>query len=184
MSENILDSVEIEFIEPGEAEFNLTESHLLTLDFKGTHYPCVQLHRSFPFTNPNMYISVRDDDDSDKDKVREIGNEKKKEVGMIRNLDAFDEKTRALLEKFLELRYFTPNITKIESIKEEFGYRYWTVQTDKGPCKFTTTLSRGTVQNLASSDKVMIYDVDGNRFKIDKFSEVDSKLKKQIEMFL
>lgn len=184
MSESIIDSVEIEFIDPKTAKFNITESHILTLDLNGVHYPCVQLHRSFPFTNPDQYISVRDDDDSDKDEVREIGNNKKKEIGIIRDLNEFDDVTRKILDKYLELCYFAPSVKKVVSIREEFGYRYWVVDTDKGQCKFTTYLGRGTVLQVGSGDKVMIYDVDGNRFQIPKFSELDSKDRKKIEMFM
>lgn len=183
-ADSIIDSMDIEYINPKEARFNITTSHILTLDLNGVHYPCVQLHRSFPFTNPDKYIAVRDDDDSDKDKVREIGNDKKKEVGMIRDLNEFDDVTRNILERYLELRYFAPVIKKLVSVKEEFGYRYWVVDTDKGRCKFTTTLNRNSIINLSSSDRVMIYDVDGNRFQIIGFSKFDSKGRKQIEMFM
>ncbi len=184
MSENILDSADIDFINPKLAKFNITESHILTLDYDGKFYPCVQVHRSFPFTNPEKYISVRDDDDSDKDEVRAIGNEKKKEIGIIKDLNEFDAVTRSILDKYLELRYFAPVITKVISIKEEFGYRYWIVETDKGECKFTTRLARTAIIHLTGPDRVMIYDVDGNRFQIPEFSNFDSKARKQIEMYM
>lgn len=184
MSENITDSAELEYIDPQTAKFAINENHILTLEWNGRFYPCVQLHRSFPFSNPNMYISVRDDDDSDKDKVREIGNDKKIEIGIIKNLNDFDPITKNILEKYLDLRYFAPSITEIVSIKEEFGYRYWTVVTDKGNCKFTTTLGRNTIVNIGACDMVMIYDVDGNRFKVENFSKIDSKIRKQLEMFM
>ncbi len=184
MSEAIIESIDIEYIDPKEAKFNITTNHILTLDLNGVHYPCVQLHRSFPFTNPDKYIAVRDDDDSDKDQVREIGNDKKKEIGIIKDLAEFDSVTRQILEKYLELRYFAPTITKLISVREEFGYRYWVVNTDKGDCKFTTTLNRNSIVNLSSSDRLMIYDVDGNRFQIVGFSKFDSKARKQIEMFM
>lgn len=184
MSESILDSVDIEYIDPKEAKFNINENHILTLDWKGTHYPCVQLHRAFPFTNPTQYISVRNDDDSDKDEVRQIGNEKKLEIGIIRDLNEFDAATVKILEKYLDIRYFAPNISKIVSVKEEFGYRYWVVETDKGECKFTTGSWRGNVVSIGSSNRIMIYDVDGNRFQIPDLTAVDSKTRKQIEMFM
>ena len=70
------------------------------------------------------------------------------------------------------------------SIKEEFGYRYWTVDTDKGPCKFTTTLARSAIVNISTSDRVMIYDVDGNRFQILNFSKFEPKSRKMIEAYM
>lgn len=184
MSENILDSVDIEYIDPKEAKFAITGNHMMTLDWKGKHYPSVQLHRSFPYSNPTQYISVRDDDDSDKDKVREIGNDKKIEIGVIRDLMEFDQVTIQMIEKFLALRYFAPSIDKIIEIREEFGYRYWTVGTDMGECKFTTTLNRNAIVHIGSADIVMIYDVDGNRFKVEGFSKCDPKIRKRIEMFM
>ncbi len=175
---------EIEFLDPKTAKFNMTDTHILTLEYEGEFYPCVQLHRSFPYTNPDQYISIRDDDDSDKDKVREIGNDKKKEIGMIRDLNEFDPVTKKILEKFLDLRYFAPAITKVLSIREEFGYRYWDVETDKGPCKFITNFSRNSIITVGSGDRVMIFDVDGNRFQIPSFAELDTKARKQIEMYM
>lgn len=184
MSDNIKDSADLIFIDPQTAKFAVTENHILTLEWNGTFYPCVQLHRSFPFSNPNAYISVRDDDDSDKDKVREIGNDKKLEIGMIKDLNEFDDLTKSMLNKFLDLRYFAPSITAIDSIKEEFGCRYWTVQTDRGECKFTTFVSRNVIVHIGANDTIMIYDVDGNRFKVDNYSKADPKLRKQLEMVM
>lgn len=184
MSNTIVDSMDIELIDVKEAKFNITPNHMLTLDYKGTFYPCVKLNRSFPFTNPDKYISVMDDDDSEKDKVREIGDEKKLEIGIIKDLNEFDPVSRQILERYLELRYFAPEIKKVLSIKEEFGYRYWTVDTDKGPCKFTTTLARSAIVNISTSDRVMIYDVDGNRFQILEFSKFEPKSRKMIEAYM
>ncbi len=40
----------------------------------------------------------------------------------------------------MALRYFTPVIQKIHSIKEENGFSYWDTETDRGACRFTVRM--------------------------------------------
>jgi hypothetical protein len=41
-----------------------------------------------------------------------------------------------MLREQLELRYFNPKITRIKHVREEYGYAYWDVGTDRGDCRF------------------------------------------------
>src|SRR5690606_41613021 len=59
----------------------------------------------------------------------------------------------------------TPVIRRIESVKEEFGYWYWTVETDAGPRRFTVREVQHNVVRL-SPEHVLIIDLDGNRYDI------------------
>lgn len=43
----------------------------------------------------------------------------------------------------MALRYFTPVIQKIHSIKEENGFSYWDTETDRGACRFTVRMAAG-----------------------------------------
>ena len=76
----------------------------------------VVIRRSFPVTAPDEFLSVREPDSRK--------NGRGAEIGMIRNIHIFDKATVDLLNAELELRYFTPEIKKILSAKEKFGYCY------------------------------------------------------------
>lgn len=168
--QGLSDYVDIRYLEPAEARFSETPGGFVRLAI-GEHetYPRVALYRAFPFTYQDRYISVRDMEG--------------KEIGMIKELRAFDEATVKLIERELERRYFTPIIRRIESIKEEFGYAYWTVETDAGPRRFTVREMQYNVL-LLSPEHVLIIDVDGNRYEIPNYERLDAKSRKYIENLL
>ena len=164
------DALEIEYIDPSSVKFEITEGNMLKYTHKdGTTHERVQLHRSFPFSCKDEYISVRTHDNN--------------ELGIIRSIKDFDDETIAILNIGLELRYFAPEITEIFSIKEEFGYMYWNVKTNKGNVSFTVRNGRGNIF-FVSKSTVMINDVDGNRFIISDFEKTEEKHQKTIEMYL
>ena len=67
------------YLTPDNAEFSETEGQLLSIRVQGKDYPVVYLHRSFPHTSPEEYISVRTIDNV--------------EVGLIRSLSVFPKET-------------------------------------------------------------------------------------------
>src|SRR5690625_3411392 len=101
---------DIKFLQPDECSFQLSSGSLLTLHYNGKEYNDIAIHRAFPFTHGDDYLSVRDHDDN--------------EIGMIQSLKSFDKKTRSIVKQELERRYFVPTIHQVISIKEEFGYTY------------------------------------------------------------
>ena len=84
----------------------------------------VVIRRSFPVTSPDEFLSVREPDTRAKGRGAEIG--------MIRNIHIFDQTTVDLINAELDIRYFTPTISKITSAKEKFGYTYWEAETSAG----------------------------------------------------
>ena len=93
------------------------------------------------------------------------------------------EETRKILEKQLNLRYFTPIIEKIYSIKDEYGYAYFHVLTDKGECKFSINMGSNAVTKL-SDTRLIIQDVDENRFEIRDVEKLTQKEKRMLDLFL
>jgi len=129
----------------------------------------VTLFRQFPFDLLWEYISVLD--------------EESREVGIIRNISLFDDRTRSLLEKELKKRYYTVTVTAILSVKERFGFTYWQVRTEEGVMKFTL---RDTMRSISSvnGNRVFFTDVDGNRFEIPDLSALDPKSRKSLELYV
>ena len=111
---------------PDNAEFSETKGGFITLSLSGEDNGLVNIICTFPFTAPNEFLSVRTADD------------KMEELGIIENINDFDNETIAIIKKQLEIRYFMPEITKVYSVKEEYGHTYWSVQTNKGKHKFTS----------------------------------------------
>jgi hypothetical protein len=161
---------DIRVLDPDQTRFEWSEGGFLRMHDgeKGTDYPRVNLHRSFPLTFSDEYISVRDHEG--------------KEIGMIRAMEDFSDR-RELLLKELDRRYFTPVIEQINSIKEEFGYSYWNAKTDAGPFRFTVRSGQGSVQQL-DVKRVMVIDADGNRFLISDATVLTVKELKLLEPLL
>ncbi|MDD7302435.1 MAG: DUF1854 domain-containing protein, partial [Eubacteriales bacterium] len=111
---------------PENAKFRRSGGGLISLDIindKGEpeSFERVVILRSFPVTNPDEFLSVREPDSKKQGRGREIG--------MIRHMSDFDGETQKLFAEELDRRYFTPEILKINSVKDKFGYLYWDVNT-------------------------------------------------------
>lgn len=159
--------VEIRYLDPERSRFDETPGGFLSLTLDdGTHCPRVYLYRSFPFTLGDEYISVRDSEG--------------KEIGLIRRVSDFPADVQERLREELERRYFMPAITAIRSVKEEFGYAYWDVETESGPRRFTVKDSQQNILFL-SPEHVLIVDVDGNRFEIPDWNRLDPSSRRFIE---
>ena len=129
----------------------------------------VFFHRAFPYDNAQSFISVTDKE----------GNE----YGLIRSLSDFEGKPREIIERELKRKYYTPVITKIKSVKERFGYSYWEVETESGSASFAM---HDTFRNTAkiSEERVILTDVDGNRYEIRDVFALDRKSYRKIELYL
>lgn len=162
----------IKYITGENAKFSRTEGGFLSMSFMGEHYQRVQPYRAFPFTDPDIYISIRTGSGNDS-----------KEIGMIEALSQLDEEARTMIREQLELRYFMPEIIKIHSVREEYGYSYWDVTTDRGECRFTTSMGGGTAASL-SEIRLIIRDVDDNRFEIKDINKLTASELKMLDLYL
>ncbi len=151
--------------------FEETEGGFVSLDYDGVHYDRVNVVRLFPFSDAERYISIR-----------EHGNGGR-EIGIIEDMNELSEETRAILNRQLSLSYFTPVIEKIYSIKDEYGYAYFHVLTDKGECKFSINMGSNAVTKL-SDTRLIILDVDENRFEIRNVDALTHKEKRMLDLFL
>lgn len=135
-----------------------------------TDYPRVFFHRNFPFDMPWRYISVLD--------------EESVEIGVLFDLEGFDEKALELIKTELERKYYEPQIKTILSLKERYGFSHWKViTTEDREVSFTM---QDTFRNIirAGTDKAIMLDVDGNRFVINSISSLDKKSYRKIEIYL
>ncbi len=83
------------------AVFTRTEGGFLSLQFDGRSYDRVGVYLTFPLTNSQEFISIREAD------------EKAKEIGMIRSLGDMPRDVQDMVQEQVRLRYFMPVIRKV-----------------------------------------------------------------------
>ncbi len=171
MQEDTEKMIEINYITKDNAEFARTEGGFVSLKFGGQVWERVHIVRLFPFTNPDKYISVRTPE------------ERSQEIGVIEDMKKLPKKTRELVESQLNLRYFTPIIEKVIDIKDEYGYAYFHVLTDRGECRFTINMGGNDVVRLTES-RLLITDLDENRFEIPDVFALTQKEQRKLDLFL
>ena len=135
----------------------------------------VVIRRSFPVTSPDEFLSVREPDTRAKGRGAEIG--------MIRNIHIFDQKTVDLINAELDIRYFTPTISRITSAKEKFGYNYWEAETSAGKVSIVLNNPFSNIRVLEDG-RIYIFDMDGNCFLIPDPSKLDRQSFRAIEIYI
>ena len=132
-------------------------------------YLRVKIVRSAPLSYPDQFISFLD--------------EKDVEIIMIEDLAEIQSDMRSLIEEELEKRYLTSVVQKVISIRSEYGTSYWEVDTDRGGREFV-------IQNVSenaqwpSERRLLLLDVDGNRFEVPDLDLLDLRSRKLIENLL
>ncbi|MCW5933673.1 MAG: DUF1854 domain-containing protein [Fimbriimonadia bacterium] len=160
--------LEIRWLDPSQVTIERTpesDNIRLTLN-EECCYLDVAFARAFPFSDASRYINITTSDGQ--------------EVGMFRDLRGMDSASLRILEEQLERRYFIPIITKVHSLKEEFGMLSWDVETDRGKRKFYVRNWRDNVHELGAS-RYLIIAIDGNRYEIRDYEKLDTDSRLQLE---
>ena len=165
---------------PENSWFSLSTGGLISLKIINAEgneefFERVVIRRSFPVTAPDEFLSVREPDSRIKGRGAEIG--------MIRNVNIFDKDTVKLINDELEVRYFTPEIKKITSAKEKFGYTYWEAETTAGNASIVLNNPFSNIRVLEDM-RIFISDMDGNCFVIPDPSKLDKLSYKYIEIYI
>ncbi|MBO7177163.1 MAG: DUF1854 domain-containing protein [Clostridia bacterium] len=165
---------------PDNCRFYRSEGGLISMeltlpDKDPEQFERIVVLRSFPISNPDEYISIREP------ATRRRGNGS--EIGLIRSIHDFDEATVQLLGEELDRRYFTPELLKIYSLKEKFGYLYCEAETSAGRITFVLNNPYSNFRTL-EDHRVLISDIDGNAFMIKNPENFDKASLKKIEIYL
>lgn len=149
------------YLEPETLTFTRSEVGTPRLEIrKEACYLRVVVRRLMPLSDPNQYISIAVDEDT--------------EIGILVNPSELDSKSLEILQEELDKRYFTPTIQKIYRVKEQFGIHEWEVETERGRVTFSV---RGLNQNIKQVPpaRLFITDVRGNRYDIPDYRELDAQ---------
>ncbi|MBP8953257.1 MAG: DUF1854 domain-containing protein [Armatimonadetes bacterium] len=120
----------------------------------------LRVARLFPITRRREFISFADGDDT--------------EIGVLRELRSLPKPMRRIVLEELRRQYFVPEITRVHSLKDEFGVLYWDVDTSRGRRKFVVREARDNIREFESG-RMQITDVDGNLFEIPDIDRLPGK---------
>lgn len=132
-------------------------------------YTRVKVVRAAPLTEPDRYFCILDIKDE--------------AICMVTQLTDLEDASRPLVYEELDKRYLTAQIRKIVSLQNEYGVTYWTVETDRGDREFVAKSVAENAQWL-SDTRLMIFDVDGNRFEVIDMTALDRRSQAFLESVL
>ena len=121
-----------------------------------------RFRRVFPLSEPEAYVSVQD--------------AKGHEVGIARSMDAFDPDSRACVAQALDRRYFTPQIVRVNQLKQDAGMWRFQVETRRGEVEFYVRNWRDNAHEV-QLNRWMITSVDGQRYEIEDVEALDARSK-------
>ena len=124
---------------------------------------------AFPLTRPGRMVSVRD--------------EEGREIGVLDDIRGLDPDSLSILHEELERSYFMPRITDIADIREEHRVVTWEVVTDRGERKFEVRSVRQNVRRMGGR-RLVIKDVDGNRYEVRDWMGLPALAQKLIQIYL
>ena len=154
------------------AELTFTRSEVGTARLEIRDEACylrVVIRRLMPLSNPDSYISLAADEDT--------------EIGILVNPLELTRENQKILQEELDKRYFTPTIQKVYRVKEQFGIHEWEVETERGRVTFSV---RGLNQNIKQVPpaRLFVTDVRGNRYDIPDYRKLDAQSYLQIQRHL
>ena len=146
-----------------------TDDGRLVLEMGGTSQILGSVMAAFPLTQPHGMVSLRDQDGQ--------------ELGILDDVRQLDPASREIMAQELERSYFMPKITDILDVKEDLGVVTWVVETDKGPRTFQVRRVRQNVRKMGRR-RLVIKDVDGNRYDIRDWLALPPYAQKLIQAYL
>ncbi len=170
---------EVTYLDPQRSRFERRGDTLsLTLltddaEAKASYYPRVALRACFPVSDNTTFLSVRDATD-----------ETLPELGIIEDWNQLQPDSRDAVAAELGLHYFVPVITQVFNIKEELGFLYWTVQTDKGRKEFVMRNSVIHYAREVAPGHWLLIDVNEARYEIPDVAALDARSQKLVQQFL
>ena len=163
------------YLNSNAVRFGYEGENLTFHDADGSFYPRVTLRRCFPLSAQNRQIMVC---------TPGVENEFGKEIGVIDSVEDLEPASREAVIRELELHYFVPVIRAIHSIREEFGFLYWSVNTDRGKKDFIIRDSIISSTRRISNGRWLIIDINQTRYEIREFESLDATSQDLLQRYL
>ena len=166
-------AVDIGFLDPKKVRFSLTPGGFTALKYDDKEYPRISLRRALPIAQPMDYISVADGEN--------------KEIGIIKSVQDLPNDQLLTVTNELNKRYFCPEIREVKSVKDKLGYVYMELAliTPEGNYEKNCAV-KDINKNIRMLDdnRLLIFDVDGNRYIVPALSALDKKSLKRLEPYM
>lgn len=149
-------------------EVRLTQNDKIFVDaefYSGEKFYGLELHRMFPITGLDRYISLIDSDG--------------KEIAIIRDINNLIPESKKVVEDCLREYYMIPHITKFIKMREKFSIWMWTVETDRGVCTFEIRNHLTAIKPLYDG-RVLIKDANDNRYEIPDIKKLDKRSRRML----
>ena len=151
------------YIDQYTGRITRSDIYLVTLTLKdGTVIQDLEPRKLFPVTNPDMYITLLDND--------------VKEVAFVRDLEELDAASAAVLKECFADYYRIPQITKLLSSNEKFGSLTWHVETDRGTVSFRIRNRHSDIKCM-NGKRILVRDTNDNRYEIPDYTAMDAHSK-------
>ena len=132
-------------------------------------YLRVKIVRAAPLSHPNRYICILDTKDE--------------EICMIDDPKLLESEMADIVKEELDRRYLTSTIERVTSVRNEFGTSYRDVLTNRGEREFVMQNASENAQWLGDH-RLLLVDVDDNRFEIPDLNALDKKSLRYVELVL
>ena len=174
-TETINEQIDIGLMDIKKAEFYKTDGGFTGLKYNDEDYKHVTLKRALPVGQPMEYISVTD--------------EKNKEIGIIKSINDLDKGQFEIVINELNRRYYCPEVLEVVSVKDKLGYVYMELKInvpESGKTHIKNCAIKDVNKNIRmlSNESLIMFDVDGNRYVINKLGDMDKNSLKRLEPFL
>jgi ABC-type multidrug transport system ATPase subunit len=136
---------------------------------EGRSYERVQVVRAAPLSDPDHFVCFLD--------------EHGEEICLVPDPADLDETTRRVVREELDRRYLTAVVRSILSVRNELGASYFDVQTDRGRREFVVQNIHEAARRVGER-RLLLVDVDGNRFEIPDLAALDKRSAKLLELAL
>ena len=170
----LADAIDIGFLDVSQAEFSQTPGGFTSLRYAGKAYARVSFRRALPVGQPGAYISVADAEN--------------KEIGILRDVAELDDGQLRIVSAELDRRYYCPLVLEIKSVKDKLGYVYMELrlQGSGGKPYDRNCAIKDVNKNVRMLDdnRLILFDVDGNRYLVPSLSGLDKKSLKRLEPYL
>ena len=123
-------------------------------------YLMVRIVCAAPLSQPSRYICFLD--------------EKNEVICTVEDPIALDAESQRIVKEELKQRYMTAIIEQVDSLRNEFGVSYWDVKTNRGNREFVVRNVSESAQWI-SQRRLLLIDVDGNRFEIPNLDALDKR---------
>ncbi|MFP4540437.1 MAG: DUF1854 domain-containing protein [Opitutales bacterium] len=119
----------------------------------------VKLRACFPWSNPQEFLSLRDDENH--------------EHALVRRPEDLDPASRAALQGAMAVAGFAFEVKRIREIEKDFELRVWKVETAQGPRQFATALEDWPRE--LPDGRILIEDLSGDIYVVTDRKALDGE---------